>query len=691
MAAPSSSRPSGIVIAALVVLLVVVMLPLHVPAVDGAKPVVPPRRSAEGPPAPTPSVRGRGVVVTAAAARTASRHILVQLHPHTDELRFLQNASAQGLRRLSRVYGTTWLRMAIPAGANPVQAAAAARTLPGVLRATLDAVVRINDQIPPRDPIYKNDDDPSTKPCDPLFEICDPWTLVDQWGLFKVEAETGWAVERGNPGVVIAILDSGIALDHDDLRGKIWTNPGEIPGNGIDDDGNGIVDDVHGADFAGGNAGGRFDAPASQDGNPDIPMGGTWVLDPTTTFGIRFEGDPATGDGDDNDGDGLVDIGVTHGTLVAGIVGAMTDNPVDNPNPQDPQFEGMAGACWHCKLMPVRLINAEGWAFGSDAASAINYATTMGAHVINISWGIDLSAAGPSDLEAIQVIAEAIDLAASRGVIVVAAAGNSGTAGLLFPAIMKNTIAVGSSDWRDRRSAFSSYAVPTEIPDDEIDNDGNGWVDDVLDVVAPGELIWSTAVFSAYDSLLYELLGLPGLEPGTDTYAAADGTSFSAPLVSGYVGLLLSKNPGATLHQVRQVLRSNARDLLDPEGVGASLFGYDAYSGFGRLRMIVPTLTIPPPNQPPVADAGPDQAIFVTGKTGTATVTLDASGSRDPDGTTLSYQWLENGALIGTGMTVSVNLGIGSHTIKLQVTDADQASTEDNVTVEISKRGAKRK
>ena len=684
MATPSSSRPSGSIFTRLVVLLTVsALLPYVLPSegVERARPV-----RAGNSPVLTSTVQGPGGVGGAKVARTASRHILVQLHPHVDEPRFLQNARAQGLRRLSRVYGTTWFRMAVPAGASPAQAVAVARTLPGVLRATLDVVVRINDQIPPRDPLYKDDDDPSTKPCDPLFEICDPFTLVDQWGLFKVEAEAGWAVERGNPGVVIAILDSGMALDHDDLKAKLWTNPLEIPGNGIDDDHNGVIDDVHGADFVGSNAGGLLDDPAPIDGTPDIPRGGTWVEDSTATFGIRFTGDPAVGDGDDNDGDGLVDIGVTHGTMVAGIIGAMTDNF----NSETALFEGMAGACWHCTLMPVRVINAEGWAFGSDAAAAINYATTMGANVINISWGIDLSAASPMDLEAIQVIADAIDVAASRGVIVVAASGNSGTAGLHFPAIMKNTIAVGSSDWRDRRSAFSSYAVAAEIPDNGIDDDGNGWVDDVLDVVAPGELIWSTAVLSAYDALLYELLGLPGLEPGTDTYAAADGTSFSAPLVSGYVGLLLSKNPGATLHQVRQAVRSNAHDLSDPEGVGASMPGYDAYSGFGRLRMIVPTLTVAP-NAAPVASAGADQAVGVKGKAETAPVTLNASASFDTDGTIVSYQWLENGLQIATGRTVTVNLGVGSHTVTLRVTDDDQASGEDQLIVEVNRRGGKRR
>jgi hypothetical protein len=79
------------------------------------------------------------------------------------------------------------------------------------------------------------------------------------------------------------------------------------------------------------------------------------------------------------------------------------------------------------------------------------------------------------------------------------------------------------------------------------------------------------------------------------------------------------------------------------------------------------------------------------GKVEVATVTLDASGSSDPDGTIVSYRWLENGAQIATGKTVSVNLGVGSHLITLQVTDDDQATAEDQLTVVVSKRGVKRK
>ena len=199
-------------------------------------------------------------------------------------------------------------------------------------------------------------------------------------------------------------------------------------------------------------------------------------------------------------------------------------------------------------------------------------------------------------------------------------------------------------------------------------------------MLAPGELIWSTAVVSAYDALLYEILGLPGFEPGTPTYAQADGTSFAAPLVSGYVGLILSQNPGATLQQVRQIIRSNAKDILDPEGIGANLTGYDPLSGFGRIRMVVPTLN-PGQNTPPFANAGPDRVFSVVGQAQSASVALNGSGSFDIDGTIVSYQWLENGAPIATGQTATVSLPLGTHTITLRVTDDDQASSEDQVVV----------
>jgi hypothetical protein len=159
---------------------------------------------------------------------------------------------------------------------------------------------------------------------------------------------------------------------------------------------------------------------------------------------------------------------------------------------------------------------------------------------------------------------------------------------------MVGTLAVGSSNWLDQRSVFSSHAPAGEIADNGLDDDGNGRIDDVVDIVAPGEAIWSSYVYSVAEAgLNYLFFGDLETIPGLDVYEnVSQGTSFSAPLVSGYIGLLLSQHPGATLGQLRQVIRSNAVDILDPEGVGSNLVGYDQYTGFGRLRMVIPA-TLP--------------------------------------------------------------------------------------------------
>ena len=426
----------------------------------------------------------------AASIRIAPGHILVKLDAAADVPAFLSHAKKQGLQKHGRLYGSNWYTLSLPAKASPRAAAARARHLPGVMMATVDPVVRI-DQIPPRDPLYRDDDDPLTK-CIPGYDPgCEDLDAVDQWGLFKVGAEDAWNITTGSSSVVIAVLDSGVDLDHDDLIDKIWTNPGEVEGDGIDNDGNGLIDDVHGADFVGDNPGDPLtDEPSSQDGDPDIPEG---VWEPAAelfTFTGTFTGDPSVGDGLDNDGDGLPDLGVFHGTAVAALAAAMTDN-LTVELPGDYEYEGMAGACPDCKIMPVRMVNAEGGGFGSDAAAAIYYATDMGADVLNLSWGFDLDELDSVGFSEVAVITDAINYAVSNGVIVVASAGNSGGEAVRFPAAMVSTLAVGASNWLDQRSPFSSYAPAGEIPDNGLDDDGNGRIDDVLDVVAPGEAIWS--------------------------------------------------------------------------------------------------------------------------------------------------------------------------------------------------------
>lgn len=140
-----------------------------------------------------------------------------------------------------------------------------------------------------------------------------------------IDGVEAWDLSTGDANFLVAIIDTGTQWSHPDLAANIWTNPGEIAGNGQDDDGNGYVDDTRGWDFYSG------------DNNPD-----------------------------DTDG---------HGTHTAGTVGAVGNNGV-----------GVAGVNWQCKLVPLRFLGPQG-GFTSDAISAVQYCTTNNIKVSNNSWG----------------------------------------------------------------------------------------------------------------------------------------------------------------------------------------------------------------------------------------------------------------------------------------------------------------
>jgi len=159
-----------------------------------------------------------------------------------------------------------------------------------------------------------------------LAQVDDPG-LSNQWAPQKVEAPAAWALTVGDPATIIAVADTGIDYAHSELAPNIWANPGEIPGNGLDDDENGYVDDVYGWDFTNG------DAEPQDD---------------------HF-----------------------HGTHVAGIVAAAAN---DNP-------EGLVGICPACTLMAVKVLDANGSAPLDVVANGMVYAADNGARVINLSLG----------------------------------------------------------------------------------------------------------------------------------------------------------------------------------------------------------------------------------------------------------------------------------------------------------------
>jgi subtilisin family serine protease len=216
-----------------------------------------------------------------------------------------------------------------------------------------------------------------------------------------------------------------------------------------------------------------------------------------------------------------------HGTMVAGIAAAATNNS-----------RGVAGAAWRGKIMPIKVLDFEGKANDDDIAAGITYAVDRGASVINLSLG------GPGASTTLQ---SAVDYATSRNVVVVAAAGNDGTKGVTiattphFPAACNGVISVGSTDTAGNHSTFSSY--------------GN-WVD----VVAPGESIASTA---------RPTFASPA------QYNTGSGTSFSSPLVASIAFLLRSADPNAAQGTISLRIIATARDLGTP--------GVDAVYGSGMV------------------------------------------------------------------------------------------------------------
>ncbi len=363
----------------------------------------------------------------------------------------------------------------------------------------------------------------------------DPEFGNQQFG--TVNIPEAWDYTTGNREIVVGLIDSGVMLDHPDLQYNVTINQGEFPpwafsvldydedgylslmelveymvynnldinddgvvnyrdithynspfADEIDNDENGYIDDFMGWDFA--------DAPELAD-------------DALGDF-IEHDNDPT----DENN----------HGTHIAGIISAQANNN-----------EGVAGICWNTKLLVIRAgfrtVDGQGYLQDDDAAAGIIYAADMGADVINLSWG---------DTNFSQIIADACYYAYEKGTIIVVAAGNTGAAGIMYPARLANTISVGSVDNSNppEITTFSSYGPH-------------------LDLVAPGLFIIST--YDSEDPLYKEL----------------SGTSVSCPFVVGSIALLLSIEPDLNYEQIRARLSSSTLDLGDE--------GFDNLYGNGLL------------------------------------------------------------------------------------------------------------
>jgi len=225
-----------------------------------------------------------------------------------------------------------------------------------------------------------------------------------------------------------------------------------------------------------------------------------------------------------DDDDPIDDFG--HGTHVAGIIAAVLNNGV-----------GIAGVA-QIKIMAEKGLDKNGWGTEDGLAKALIHAVDQGADVLSNSWG------GPDS----QLIHDAIKYAYSKGALVVAAAGNSGTSEKHYPAAYEEVVAVTATDSYDSPAYFTTFG-------------------DWVEVAAPGVDIYST--MPTYNVTMNDW----GYK---QNYDYMSGTSMACPHVSGVAALILSRFPNMTRDWVRAQLRFTADDLGEP--------GFDKYYGYGRIN-----------------------------------------------------------------------------------------------------------
>ncbi len=351
------------------------------------------------------------------------------------------------------------------------------------------------------------------------------------------------------------------------------------------------------------------------------------------TYGWNFvASDPAKGSNAPVD-----DYG--HGTHCAGIVAALTNNGF-----------GVAGVTPDARIMAVKIF----FDFTVlNAALGIIYAADNGADVINMSWG----ACWPTPL-----LEQALDYARARGVILVASAGNYGDNRTAYPAGYPSTIAVSASNSDDHITDWSSY-------------------NDAVNLCAPGQSVLS---LRAANTDMYAKYKEPNVHIIDSNYYLASGTSMSGPHVVAVAGYLRAVSPGLTPDAAQLILQSTADDFVDPYGVGASMPGWDQYSGYGRVNL-----------QAALA-ATPNTSAIITSPSGFSVVSgaTDIYGSADGDD--FSYYILEYGygddpsefvQLANSSSPVTDGLlgvlpsdSTGIYTVRLRVNETNMAQVRVYVT-----------
>ncbi|MCL5104847.1 MAG: S8 family serine peptidase [Armatimonadetes bacterium] len=364
-------------------------------------------------------------------------------------------------------------RIKLPKGMTVEQAIAKFKNDPNVERVHPNHVLRFCRE--PNDDLYVNG-------MHVLFEILGI-PIIDEWyyqwwlenGNAGIDAQQAWDIHTGEgSNIIIAIVDSGVKSDHEDLYAKM------VPGA-------------------------------------------------NTILGEN----PANTDDD-----------VGHGTEVAGVAAAMTNNSI-----------GVAGVCWGAKIMPVKIIKGDPLdpfnppsGTDADGAAGIIWAVDHGAKIINMSFGDLLANLPPGDT----VILDAVNYAWNMGCVLVGGSGNEGVNEQFYPACYPNVIAAGATNEYGQRATAMDWGG------------GGSNYGPWLDVMAPGTNMMSTCNID------------PGYDISYGFYdAGLNGTSFATPVVSGLAALLWSKYPTWTNTQVVNQIKLTAKDIGAP--------GVDEETGHGLV------------------------------------------------------------------------------------------------------------
>ncbi|WP_141731789.1 S8 family serine peptidase [Oligoflexus tunisiensis] len=377
-------------------------------------------------------------------------------------------------------------------------------------------------------------------------------SAADDW--FNLDSTEGgininqvYAASSPAHDVIVAVIDSGVSTTHEDLKDHLWTNPNEIPDNGIDDDANGYVDDIHGWNYMVASDGSSIYVETYevtrelrrltrlQQQRELTESESIYLQTVQEAYDRGKAGDPfsrqydldwqqRTDDPDDFTpidaqhpayGNNKVIDDNSHGTHVAGIMAASRSNEV-----------GIRGVADRARIMILKAV-PDGDEQDKDIYHAVRYAVDHGARVINMSFGKDFS---PHQ----DKVREAFLYAHEHDVLLVHAAGNSGSN-------------------MDTSLFFPSRAV----------HPGQAFLESWLDVGAVGRGADSPlAVFSNYGKANVDILA-PGVNISScvpvDSYAAYSGTSMAAPVVAGTAALMFSLFPDLPARELRTLMLESAR------------------------------------------------------------------------------------------------------------------------------------